>query len=32
MLPKTDTPQQGNPTVPGRTLVMSHSFSFARSE
>lgn len=32
MLPVTDTPQQRNPAVPGRTLVMSHSFSFSRRE
>ncbi|WP_166459373.1 alpha/beta fold hydrolase [Amycolatopsis pithecellobii] len=32
MLPVTDTAQQGTPAVPGRTLVMSHSFSFSRRE
>lgn len=32
MLPITDTPQRENATHPGRTLVTSHSFSFARRE
>lgn len=32
MLPLTDTAQRGDPAVPGRTLVMSHSFSFSRRE
>ena len=32
MLPITDTPQQPNAKHPGRTLVTSHSFSFARRE
>src|SRR6266568_2685356 len=32
MLPITDTPQRENAAHPGRTLVASHSFSFARRE
>ena len=32
MLPITDTPQQPDAKRPGRTLVTSHSFSFARRE
>ena len=32
MLPITDTAQRDNSPVPGRTLVTSHSFSFARRE
>ncbi len=32
MLPLTDTPQQPRARYPGRTLVTSHSFSFARRE
>ncbi|MFG1609764.1 alpha/beta fold hydrolase [Actinoplanes sp. NPDC049265] len=32
MLPITDTPQSEDATHPGRTLVTSHSFSFARRE
>ncbi|MEY9844164.1 alpha/beta fold hydrolase [Streptacidiphilus sp. MAP5-3] len=32
MLPITDTPQQPHAKRPGRTLVASHSFSFARRE
>ncbi|MEY9947405.1 alpha/beta fold hydrolase [Kitasatospora sp. GAS1066B] len=32
MLPITDTPQQPHAKCPGRTLVASHSFSFARRE
>lgn len=32
MLLVTDTAQQGNVNVPGRILVMSHSFSFSRRE
>ena len=32
MLPITDTPQQENAALPGRTLVASHSFGFARRE
>ena len=32
MLPITDTPQSANAARPGRTLVASHSFSFARRE
>lgn len=32
MLPITDTPQRNTAAHPGRTLVASHSFSFARRE
>jgi len=32
MLPITDTPQREHAAHPGRTLVASHSFSFARRE
>ncbi len=32
MLPITDTPQREDAAHPGRTLVTSHSFSFARRE